>query len=101
MAARENGKGKSPESVNIPFRRTKNGITINVRVLPRASRTGVDVLDDGLRIKLTSPPVGGAANDQMLEILSETLRIRKSAFRIVRGLSSKNKVVEIAGIKDI
>lgn len=87
--------------MKIPFKKTKDGITINVRVLPRASRSGVEVLDDGIKIRLTSPPVGGAANEQLVEVLSETLGIRKSAFRIVRGHSSRNKVVEITGIKDI
>lgn len=87
--------------MKIPFRKTKGGVIINVRVLPRASRASVEVLEDGVKVKLTSPPAGGAANEQLVEILSETLGIRKSAFRIVRGHSSRNKVVEISGVENI
>lgn len=87
--------------MKIPFRKTKEGVVINVRVLPRASRTGIEALEDGVKVKLTSPPVDGAANEQMVEVLSETLGIRKSAFRILRGHSSRNKVVEIVGVENI
>jgi uncharacterized protein (TIGR00251 family) len=86
--------------VKIPFKKTKDGITINVRVQPRSSRKGIEVMGDTLKVKLTAPPVEGEANEQLVEILSETLGIRKSSFRIIRGLSSRNKVVEVTGVKD-
>ncbi len=85
--------------MKIPFKKTSDGIIINVRVLPRSSRKGIEVIDDGIKVRLTAPPVGGAANEQLVEILSETLGIRKSSFRIVKGLSSKNKVVEVKGVQ--
>jgi uncharacterized protein (TIGR00251 family) len=69
---------------------------------PRSSKKGLaGVMDNVLKVKLTAPPVEGEANDQLIEVLSEATGVRKSSIRIVRGLSSKRKVVEIKGIERI
>lgn len=76
----------------------KGTVTFSVRVQPRASKKGVEGVRDGaLRVKLTAPPVGGAANEQLVEVLSKEFGIRKSAIRIVRGHSSRDKLVEVRG----
>ncbi|MCL5023075.1 MAG: DUF167 domain-containing protein [Nitrospirae bacterium] len=88
--------------MEIPFRKTKVGITIQVRVQPRSSRKGIEgAAGEALKVYLTSAPADGAANEQLREVLSEELGVRKSDVRIVRGLSSRNKVVEIKGIERI
>lgn len=88
--------------MEIPFKKTKEGITIQVKVQPRSSRKGiVGVAGDALKVYLTAPPVGGAANEQLIEVLSEGLGIRKSAIHIMKGLSSRNKVIEIEGVEEI
>ncbi len=86
-------------TLDIPYSRTKDGIRIEVKVEPRSSQKAIaGILGNTLKVKLTAPPVEGAANEQLIEILSEAFGIRKSAITITRGQSSKNKVVEIAGI---
>ncbi len=73
-----------------------------VKVEPRSSKRSVSgVMGDVVKVKLTAPPVDGAANEQLIEVLSETFGVRKSSIKIVRGLSSKNKVVEITGVTGI
>jgi hypothetical protein len=52
-----------------------------------------------LRVRLTAPPAEGAANAQLLEVLSREFGLRKSAIRIVKGLSSRDKLVEVTGLK--
>lgn len=87
------------ETMQIPFKKTKNGIVINVKVQPRSSKKGIDGLEgDVLKVRLNSPPVDGAANEQLIEVLSEELGVRKSSICIVRGLSSRHKAVEIKGV---
>ncbi|MHB8173347.1 MAG: DUF167 domain-containing protein, partial [Nitrospirota bacterium] len=55
------------------------GITFQVRVLPRSSRNHVAGVSEGvLKIKLTAPPVEGAANGMLIAFLSEKLKIPKS-----------------------
>ncbi len=87
--------------MKIPFKKTKDGITINVKVQPRSSKTGLDVEGDTVKVKLTSPPADGAANEQLIEVLSETFGIKKSSLRIIRGLSSRYKVIEIRGVEEL
>ncbi len=88
--------------MNIPFRKTKDGILIEVKVDPRSSKKGVSgIMENVLKVKLTAPPVEGEANEQLIEIISELTGVRKSDIRIVRGLSSKRKIVEIRGVEGI
>jgi len=88
--------------MRIPFKKTKRGIVIQVRVQPRSSRKGIEgVTGDTLKINLTAPPVDGAANQQLIEVLSEELKLRKSSIRILKGKSSRYKTVEIKGIEDM
>jgi uncharacterized protein YggU (UPF0235/DUF167 family) len=51
-----------------------------------------------LEVALAAAPVDGAANAALLELLAELLAIRASALRLVVGKSSKQKVVEVAGM---
>jgi uncharacterized protein len=90
------------KQIQLPFKKTKEGIAIQVKVRPRSSRKRIgDIIGDTVTVDLTAPPVDGAANEQLLEILSEALGIKKSSLRILRGLSSRHKVVEIRGVEKI
>ncbi|GAB4489256.1 MAG: DUF167 domain-containing protein [Thermodesulfovibrionales bacterium] len=90
----------APEPV-IPFTKTPRGIRIEVKVEPRSSRKGIaGVMDNGvLKVKLTAPPVEGEANEQLIEVIAAALGVKKSSVRIVRGLSSKRKTLEVEGIE--
>jgi uncharacterized protein len=88
--------------MEIPYKKIKDGILIRVRVEPRSSKRSISgVMGDVVKVKLTAPPVDGAANEQLIEVLAETFGLRKSGIKIVKGLSSKNKVVEITGVTGI
>ena len=89
--------------MKIPYKKTKNGITIEIKVEPRASKKGIaGVMDNNiLKVKLSAPPVEGAANEELIKIIAEATGIKKSSIRIIRGLSSKNKVIEISGVSEI
>ena len=87
--------------MKIPYKRTKDGITLTVKVQPRSSKTGLEVEGDTLKVRLTSPPVDGAANEQLIEILSGALKVKKSSLRIIKGLTSRYKVIEIKGMEGI
>jgi uncharacterized protein (TIGR00251 family) len=78
---------------------TSDGVVIAVRVIPRASRSGVaGTRDNALLVRLTSPPVEGAANAELIEILADTLEVPRRSVTIVSGTTSKQKRVRIAGI---
>ncbi|MEW6570991.1 MAG: DUF167 domain-containing protein [Nitrospirota bacterium] len=86
----------------IPFSKSAKGIILKVRLEPRSSRKGVSgLIGDSLKIKVHSPPVGGAANDELMEILSERFGVKKSAIKIIKGRSSRDKVLEIEGLDSV
>jgi hypothetical protein len=88
--------------MDMPFQRSKKGVTLKIKVEPRSSRKGISgVVGDAIKIKLNAPPVGGAANEELIEVLSEELGIKKTSIKILRGMSSRNKVVEIEGVTSI
>jgi uncharacterized protein (TIGR00251 family) len=73
--------------------------TLSVRVQPRASRNEVTgLVGDQLKIKLTAPPVEGAANDACLAFLAKLLDLPPSRLSIIQGARSRNKVVRITGL---
>ena len=70
-----------------------------VRVQPRSSRNAVDgVHGDALKIRLTAPPVEGAANDALVALLADELGVPRRSIRIVSGETGRNKLVEVDGI---
>lgn len=56
---------------------------------------------DALKVKLTAPPVEGKANEELIELLSEAAGVRKSAVKILKGSSSKQKLVLIEGLEEL
>ena len=70
---------------------------IKIKVLPGSSRNEiVGEIESGiLKIKLTTAPVGGEANKKLIEFLSKKWKIPKSKIKIVRGLTSRNKIIEL------
>ena len=70
--------------------------TLKVRVLPKASRNQVDGYEDGtLKLRVTAPPTEGQANDGVIALLAKTLGVSRSNLQIIRGQSSRNKVVSV------
>lgn len=83
-------------TVEIPHRKTPEGVLVEVKVIPRSSRTEIaGVAEGALRIRLTAPPVEGSANRQLIEFLAEVLGVRRSDVEIVKGLSSRCKTIVI------
>ena len=74
-------------------------MTLKVRVQPRASRDALAGEREGaLLVRLTAPPVEGAANEALARFLGKALGAPPSAVRIVAGGSGRNKVVAVAGL---
>jgi len=74
-------------------------ISLSIYVQPRASRTRITGLHDGsLRLALTSPPVEGQANRQVVSFLAKLFRIPKSAISITGGEQSRTKRLRLSGV---
>jgi uncharacterized protein (TIGR00251 family) len=83
----------------LDIRATEAGLTLRVRVRPRASQDALSGERDGaLVVRLTAPPVEGAANDALARFLGKALGVAPSAVRVVGGASGRHKVVSVAGV---
>jgi uncharacterized protein len=72
---------------------------ITVRVHPRARRTGLaGKIGDAWKLDLAAPPAGGQANDACVRFFAQLAGVPQARVRIVLGLSSRTKVVEIGGV---
>jgi uncharacterized protein (TIGR00251 family) len=70
-----------------------------VHVQPRARRTEVaGEHGAAVKIRLAAPPVDGAANEALRRFLAERLCIPRTAVRVVAGLASRDKMVEVDGL---
>jgi len=75
------------------------GLTLSVHVQPRASANQLAGLQgDALKIKLTSPPVEGAANKALIEFMAQLLGLAKSRIQVLKGGHSRQKLLRIEGI---
>ena len=70
---------------------------ITVKVKPRSKKE--EVIKTGLNsftVAVKEPPIEGRANEAAVKMMSEYLGVPSSAMRIIKGKTSKNKVIEIA-----
>ena len=73
---------------------------LKIRVVPRASKSEIVSFTDGaLKIRIAAPPIDGAANAELVKLLSKTFDVSKSRIEILSGQTSKMKQVKICGIK--
>lgn len=75
-----------------------DGVSLAIKLQPRASANEIgDPLGNELRIKVTAPPVDAAANEALIRLLAERLNCPRSAVQLLRGHTSRHKVVKIYG----
>jgi uncharacterized protein len=80
----------------------EGSVRFAVHVQPRASRTEIaGIHGTALKVRLHSPPVEGAANDELISFLAKILTVPKRSVRIISGLSSRSKTVEVDGVSTL
>jgi uncharacterized protein (TIGR00251 family) len=80
-------------------RTVENGVELPVIVLPRSSRnTIVGLQNNSLKIKISKPPVDGAANNACCRLLAKLFNLPTSKVTVARGHSSRRKTIRLEGI---
>jgi uncharacterized protein (TIGR00251 family) len=75
------------------------GALLRIHVHPGASRAGVRGFHgDALRVRVTSQPVEGAANRELLAILARALGVSRAALSLVTGEKGRDKKVLVHGL---
>lgn len=68
--------------------------------MPRAAVERIEgVLEGALRVRVTAPPTGGAANEALLRLLAAELGLPRRAVRLVAGASGRRKLVAVEGVR--
>lgn len=76
-----------------------DSIIFTVKIVPCASKTEiVGEFEDALKIRLAAPPVDGAANAELLRLLSKTFGVSKSDVEILSGEASRVKQIKISNV---
>ncbi len=75
-------------------------VTIALAVQPGAKTTGVvGPHGDALKVRVASPPIDGAATEALLAFLAEALGVKRRDVELMRGATSRQKLVRIAGVE--
>lgn len=75
------------------IKETKDGIILNLRISPNASKNEIVKTEDRIKVKITAQPLEGKANKALIEFLSKNFKIPKTSFEIIKGETSKDKTV--------
>ena len=82
----------------ITFTEIENSVTFAIRVIPRASRSEVvGEFEGSLKVRLSAPPVDGAANTEAIKLLAKEFGVARSSVSIVSGETSKSKRIRVEG----
>jgi uncharacterized protein (TIGR00251 family) len=72
---------------------------VTVKVHPRAKRSGIaGRLGEAYKLNLAAPPVDGKANEECVRYFAELAGVPRGSVRIVKGTTSRMKVVEVEGV---
>ena len=83
----------------IKIAETAGGVSFAVKVHPRAKKDAITgEVGDALKVALTAPPVDGKANAACIEFFAKLLKVPRVSVSIAAGLTSRNKVVRVAGV---
>src|ERR1041384_2026979 len=76
-----------------------DAVYLQAKVQPRASKNEIgEALGNELKIRIAAPPVDSAANEALVRFLAEVLECPRGAVQLVRGQTSRHKVIAIHGI---
>ncbi len=80
----------------------EEGLVLPVRVQPRARRPGVQGEQGGaLKVAVSAPPEGGRANEALVEMLAEVLKLRRSQIALLSGQTARDKKFLIRGVSRV
>ena len=83
-----------------PYLREQGGeVLLSLRIQPRASQSAIgDVLGAELKVRVAAPPVDDAANEELVRFLARRLGCSRGQVRLLRGRTSRSKVIAVAGV---
>lgn len=82
----------------IDYSEKDDSLVFTVRVIPRASNSEVvGELDGDLKVRIAAPPVGGAANEEVVKLIAKAFARPKADVTVLAGRTSKTKRIRVSG----
>lgn len=92
----------SGRSDAVAIRPGRDGVRFDVRVVPRGSRTGIEGVRDGaLLVRVTAPPVEGAANNAVVAAVADALNVPRRDVLLVSGERGRRKTIAVPTLSEI
>ena len=86
----------------VQVRESKKGLIFDIRVIPHASRAEILGVQEGaFKVKVTVPPVEGAANDACIKLLAKELGLKRCQLEITSGAKSRKKTIMVKDISKV
>lgn len=86
----------------LKIKETETGVILKIKVQPKASKNEIKGLQgDALKVRLTAPPVDGAANTACQSFFSDLFKIPKNRVKIIAGLTNRNKTLLLEGLSKL
>jgi uncharacterized protein len=83
----------------IEIHQNEQGVSFAIKVHPRANKNAITgEVGNALKLSLTTPPIDGKANEACIDFFAKLLKVPRSSVTIASGLSSRNKVIRVAGV---
>lgn len=78
------------------FRWENDDLLLSIKVQPRASKDELaEILGDSLKIRITAPPVDGAANKHLIAFLAKVFKVSKSQVTLMSGETGRDKRLRV------
>jgi len=91
----------SEKAVGLAIQEKDGSLVFPVRVVPNAKKNEIVGVEGGvLRVRVSAPPVGGKANEVLVEFLAKALGVRKGQVEIASGQRARNKAVRVRGLSE-
>lgn len=82
-----------------PLKAQDRGVLLEVRVKPRARKSAILGVKEGvLEVAVAAPPADGAANEELIRTLAAHFDLGRRAVRLVSGASSRHKRIALDGV---
>ena len=76
-----------------------DGVSFKIKVQPKASKNQIcGLIGDALKLRITAPPVDGAANEAVVKYFASFFKVSRSQIEILSGHTGRNKVIKINGV---
>jgi uncharacterized protein (TIGR00251 family) len=95
---------RTAEMSSLPWRETKDGLTLSVRLTPRGGRDavdGIETLSDGqavLKVRVRAAPTEGEANAALIALLARLFKVPRSHVSLIAGATARLKTIAVSGI---